>query len=74
MIKTLTPIGDGLGFVIDRSLLEQLHISRDTPLRITCDGKGFYVEPLPAEEGSKFVEAGLRMMGLHEEAFRKLAE
>ena len=74
MIKTLTPIGDGLGFVIDRSLLDELRIGRDTPLRITSDGKGFYVEPLPAEERSKFVEAGLRMMDVHKEAFRKLAE
>ena len=50
MIKTLTPIGEGLGIVIDRSLLEALHIDRETPLRITSDGKGFYVEPIPAAE------------------------
>jgi hypothetical protein len=74
MIKTLTPIGEGLGFVIDKTLLEELRISRDTPLRITSDGKGFYVEPLPAEEGSKFLRAGRRMMDIHEEAFRGLAE
>jgi hypothetical protein len=74
MIKTLTPIGEGLGFVIDQKLLEELHIDRDTPLRITSDGKGFYVEPLPAKEGSKFLEAGRRMMSVHEEAFRRLAE
>jgi hypothetical protein len=62
------------GFVIDQTILDELHIDRDTPLRITSDGKGFYVEPLPQEERNKFVEAGLRLMGIHDAAFRKLAE
>ena len=74
MIKTLIPIGEGLGIVIDRSLLEQLHIDCETPLRITSDGKGFYVEPIPAEERSRFLEAGRRIMDVHDEAFRKLAD
>ena len=74
MIKTLIPIGDGLGIVIDRSLLEELHIDCETSLRITSDGRGFYVEPISAEEKSRFLEAGRRMMDVHDEAFRKLAE
>jgi hypothetical protein len=74
MIKSLIPVGEGLGFVIDQSLLDELQIGRDTPLRITSDGKGFYVEPVAAQEGSRFLEAGCRMMDIHEEAFRRLAE
>ena len=41
MIKTLTPIGEAFGIVIDRSLLDALHIDSETPLRITSDVKGF---------------------------------
>ena len=48
MIKTLIPVGDDLGIVIDQSLLDQLHIGRETPLRITSDGKGLYIEPMRA--------------------------
>ena len=74
MIKTLIPIGEELGFVIDKTILNELHIDRDTPLRITSDGKGFYVEPAPQEERNQFAEAGRRMMDIHDDAFRKLAE
>ena len=74
MIKTLTPIGEGFGIVIDPSLLDALHIDSETPLRITSDGKGFYVEPILEEATSRFLEAGRRMMDIHKEAFRKLAE
>jgi len=74
MIKTLIPLGDGLGIVIDPSLLEELHIDRETPLRITSDGKGLYIEPIPAEQMGRFLEAGRRMMDIHDDAFRKLAE
>ena len=74
MIKTLIPIGEEWGFVIDRTILDELQIGRDTPLRITSDGKGFYVEPVPQKERHQFAEAGRRMMDIHAEAFRKLAE
>jgi len=47
MIKTLTPIGNSLGIIIDRPILELLKIDRETPLEITTDGKGFYVRPIP---------------------------
>jgi hypothetical protein len=73
-IKTLIPVGDDLGIVIDRSLLDELHINLETPLRITSDGKGLYIEPIPAEQRDRFLEAGRRMMDIHNDAFRKLAQ
>jgi hypothetical protein len=30
MVKTLTPIGDSLGLIIDRPILDLLKIGRDT--------------------------------------------
>jgi hypothetical protein len=72
--KTLIPVGDDLGIVIDRSLLDKLHIDRETPLRITSDGKGLYIEPIPPEQRRRVLEAGRTMMDIHDDAFRKLAQ
>ncbi len=73
-IKTLIPVGDDFGIVINRSLLDDLHIDRETPLRITSDGKGLYIEPMLTDKSASFSEAGQRMMDIHDDAFRKLAE
>ena len=72
-VKTLIPLGNDLGIVIDRILLDELRIDRETLLRITSDGKGLYIEPIPAEERSQFLEAGRLAMDVHDDAFRKLA-
>ena len=76
MIKTLIPIGEGLGIVIDRSLLEQLSISTaKLPLRITSDGKGFYVEPIPTRRKEPISSRpDGESWTIHDEAFRKLAD
>ena len=73
-IKNLVPVGDDLGIVIDRSVLDELHIDRGTPLKVTSDGKRLYIEPIPAEQNRNFLEAGRQMMNIHDEAFRKLAQ
>ncbi len=46
MIKTLRPVGNSLGLIIDRPILELLGIDRDTQLQITTDGKILYIEPV----------------------------
>lgn len=46
MIKTLRPVGNSLGLIIDRPILEILGIDRQTPLRVTTDGKVLYIEPV----------------------------
>ena len=74
MIKTLIPFGEDLGIVIDRSLLDQLHMDRETPLRITSDGKGLYIEPMTIDQKKPFLEAGRQAMDIHDDAFRKLAQ
>jgi len=65
MIKYLTSIGNSLGLIIDRPILDLLHIDRDTPLEIRTDGKTLTIHPLrehaeaaPAEEkaGRSFLE------------------
>ncbi len=50
MIKHLTPIGNSLGLIIDKPILDLLGIGRDTPLMITTDGKRLVVERAPGED------------------------
>ncbi len=56
MIKTLRPVGNSLGLVIDRPILDLLGIDRRTQLRVTTDGKILYIEPVapdgPGDAGS----------------------
>ena len=46
MIKTLRPVGNSLGLIIDRPILDLLGIDRQTQLRVTTDGKVLYIEPI----------------------------
>jgi len=46
MIKKLTPIGNSLGLIIDRPILNLLDIDRDTELEITTDGKILVIQPV----------------------------
>lgn len=48
-VKTLKPIGNSLGLIIERPILDLLGIGRDTPLRLTTDGRGIYVEPVAVD-------------------------
>jgi antitoxin MazE len=74
MIKTLTPIGNSLGLIIDRPILELLNIDRETRLEVTTDGKGLHVRPIPLAEDTEVIKSVERMMNIHAETFRKLAD
>lgn len=45
MIKTLTAVGDGLGIVIDKPILDLLNIDSTTPLEVLTDGQGLIIRP-----------------------------
>jgi antitoxin component of MazEF toxin-antitoxin module len=49
VIKTLSPIGNSLGLVIDKSLLDVMEIDRTTPLRVQVFGRRLVIEPLESE-------------------------
>ena len=75
MTKTLTAIGNSLGLIIDRPILELLKIDKDTPLEIETDGKSLTIRPQTKQERSARVRASAKkMMGAHEKALRKLAK
>lgn len=46
MKKTLVPVGNSLGLIIERPILELLGIGRDSLLHLSTDGRRLIVEPL----------------------------
>lgn len=74
MITTLTPMGDRLGLVLDEAILERLKIDEQTPLEVTSDGTGLYIRPIPLADDQEVLRSVDRMLSIHAETFRKLAE
>ena len=75
MRQTLTLLGDRLALVLDRAMLERLHIDPDTPLELETDGRVLTVRPIGPEERASLVrDAAARLMDAHDETFRELAK
>jgi antitoxin MazE len=78
MRKNLSAIGNSLGIVIEKPILELLNITRDTELEVTTDGSRLIIEPVRTEEkGSRLGRvraATKRVMKNHDRTLRRLAE
>ena len=74
MIKKLTVIGNSLGLIIERPILELLRIDRDTPLEVRTDGEALIIRPAREEHRVRVRRAAERMMDSHDETLRKLAK
>lgn len=73
MRKKLTAIGNSLGVVIEKPILELLGIDRDTELEMRTDGKLLILEPV-RQRRKRVAEATRRVLDTHDETFRKLAK
>ena len=74
MIKKLSAVGNSLGLIIERPILELLDITKDTPLEIKTDGEALIIRPAKLSKKDRVREATKRMMGVHDETLRKLAK
>ena len=81
MTKNLRPIGNSLGLIIDKPILELLKIDQNTPLNIQTDGESLIIRPIrePSSEStssrSSRLQASMdRVADLHADAFEKLAK
>jgi antitoxin MazE len=74
MIKRLTPHGNSAALVIDKPIMDLLHIDMETPLEITTDGTNLVVSPItdPARQ-KKFKAAMKKVAAKHAKTFSKLA-
>ncbi len=59
MTKTLIRHGNSLALVIDKPILEMLHISVDTPLTLTTDGNSLLISPVRDEVRQEKLRASL---------------
>jgi antitoxin MazE len=74
MIKKLTAIGNSLGLIIDRPILELLEIDKETPLEVRTDGEALIIRPLRRNRSARLNAAAERMMDAHDETMGKLAK
>jgi antitoxin component of MazEF toxin-antitoxin module len=78
MRKSLSVIGNSLGLVIEKPILELLNITRDTELEVTTDGKRLIIEPARKVEAKgphgRVAAATKRVMKNHDRTLRRQAE
>ncbi len=74
MEKTLSAIGNSLGLIIERPILDLLKIDKDTKLDISTDGESLIIRPVRENRQARLDGAAERLMDQHENTFRKLAE
>ncbi len=80
MTKTLQPIGNSLGLIIDKPILSLLGITVETPLEIavTSDGKGLVIRPVEQAQATdhkaRVQAAAARVTRTHGDTLKKLAE
>ena len=84
MNKRLSVIGNSLGVIIDKPILELLNIDRDTVLEVKTDGEALIIRPAQLESQSPteqkktrlqmIKEASVKVADNHASAFDKLAK
>ncbi len=74
MVKTLSAIGNSLGLIIERPILDLLNISRDTKLEVRTDGEALIIRPVREDHRERVRQATERIMDQHDETLRKLVE
>lgn len=75
MIKTLTRHGNSAALIIDKALMEVLHIDMDTPLEIVTDGQNLVISPMNDRTRHEVVTKALdKVNASHGRTLRRLAE
>jgi antitoxin component of MazEF toxin-antitoxin module len=73
MIKKLTAIGNSLGLIIEKPILELLDIDKETPLDVRTDGEALIIRPQHGPRSARVKGAAERMMKAHDETLKKLS-
>jgi antitoxin component of MazEF toxin-antitoxin module len=75
MIKNLIKHGNSHALVIDKAVMDLLHIEADTPLEVTTDGENLLIRPVRDKKAQKRVSESLaKFDGKYAAVFKKLAE
>ncbi|MDH4467309.1 MAG: AbrB/MazE/SpoVT family DNA-binding domain-containing protein [Bacteriovoracaceae bacterium] len=73
MRKKLSTIGNSLGLVIEKPILELLKIDRDTELELSTDGDRLIIEPIRSSKKGLRASAD-KIMKKHNATFKKLTK
>ena len=74
MVKRLQAVGNSSGIIIDKPILELLHITPDTELEVSTDGERLIITPARvATRKARLAQAQVRAVTNHRQSFRKLA-
>ena len=75
MVKHLTQHGNSAALVIDKPVLELLHITMKTPLQLTTDGRNLIISPAGDSRRERRFRAALEAVNRrHGKALKALAE
>ncbi len=74
MRKRLSAIGNSLGIVIEKPILELLDIDRETELDMKTDGQRLIIVPIRRAKKERVKAAVERAMTAHDATLRKLAK
>jgi antitoxin MazE len=75
MKKNLTVIGNSLGIIIEKPILDLLGISKETQLEIITDGQRLIIEPIKQQERGEIIKkATRRVMKNHDKTLQELAK
>ena len=73
MKKKLSVVGNSLGILIEKPILELLNIDKNTEFEMTTDGHRLIIEPIRSTQQKRLATSAQKIMDLHDETFRKLA-
>lgn len=75
MVKTLIKHGNSLALIIDKPILELLHVTPETPLELTTNGDTLVISPVRDQARQKRLEKTLEKINRKfGRALKKLAE
>jgi antitoxin component of MazEF toxin-antitoxin module len=74
MIKKLIPVGNSLGIVIDKAILDLLKITPDTSLEISTDGVNLVIRPVRTGHAGRVQNATRAVIKHHGRTLKKLAD
>ncbi len=74
MIKHLTTHGNSMALVIEKAILELLHITPETPLEIQTDGRKLIISPVDQEREKKFRAALEKINKRYAKTLKALAD
>jgi len=74
VIKKLSSVGNSLGLIIERPILELLDITKDTLLEVRTDGEALIIRPAKLTRKERVRASAKKLIAVHDETLRKLAK